>query len=161
MESPGLVFSSAPLDVMSNGADNLLPLFDDELPNDFMTWCESRVNIHWPKIRDEMHEEWSKNARKAGNWHEYSMDAYRDMCITALRMHMDEVIQCRDTVDKKELSDWRNGVNHSIAAPDGRENSGPHPLARTGECTLVEAWEIARPWFVDPCLLYTSPSPRD
>tara|TARA_B100000945_G_scaffold51088_2_gene36818 strand:+ start:14922 stop:16496 length:1575 start_codon:yes stop_codon:yes gene_type:complete len=150
MESPGLVFASAPLDVMSNGADNLLPLFDDELPNDFMTWCESRVNIHWPKIRDEMHEEWSKNARKAGNWHEYSMDAYRDMCITALRMHMDEVIQCRDTVDKTELSDWRNGVNHAIPAPDGRENSGPHPLARTGECSLVEAWEIARPWFVDP-----------
>ena len=37
MESPGLVFPTAPLDVMSNGADNLLPLFDDELiPKDFM-----------------------------------------------------------------------------------------------------------------------------
>ena len=31
MESPGLVFANAPLDVMKNGADNLLPLFDDEL----------------------------------------------------------------------------------------------------------------------------------
>ena len=29
MESPGLVFASAPLDVMSNVADNLLPIYDD------------------------------------------------------------------------------------------------------------------------------------
>lgn len=150
MESPGLVFPSAPLDVMANGADNLLPLFDDELPEDFMHWCESRIDIHWPKIRDEMHEEWSNNARKAGNWHDYSMDVYRDMCVTALRMHMDEVKQCRDTITEIELSDWRKGARNEIPAPDGRKKSGPHPLARTGQCTLVEAWEIARPWFVDP-----------
>ena len=43
MESPGLVFPSAPLDVMANGADNLLPLFDDELPKDFMDWCENET----------------------------------------------------------------------------------------------------------------------
>ena len=85
MESPGLIFATAPLDVMSKGADNLLPLFDDELPDDFMSWCESRVDVHWPKIRDEMHAEWSKDPRKAGNWHDYSMDDYRDMCVTALR----------------------------------------------------------------------------
>ena len=54
LESPGLVFANAPLDVMANGADNLLPLFDDELPTDFMDWCEVRVDTHWPKIRDEM-----------------------------------------------------------------------------------------------------------
>jgi len=150
MESPGFVFPSAPLDVMTNGTDNLLPLFDDELPKDFMAWCESRVDVHWPKIRDEMHNEWSKDARKAGNWHDYSMDVYRDMCVTALRMHMDEVNQCKDTISETELSDWRNGIRNEIPAPDGRQKSGPHPLARTGQCTLVEAWEIARPWFVDP-----------
>ena len=49
MESPGLVFPNAPLDVMKNGADKLLPLFEDELPNDFLGWCESRVSVHWPK----------------------------------------------------------------------------------------------------------------
>ena len=130
MESPGLVFPTAPLDVMSNGADNLLPLFDDELPKEFMHWCESRVDVHWPKIRDEMHEEWSKDARKAGNWHDYSMETYRDMCVTALRMHMDEVNQCKDTISETELSDWRNGIRNEIPAPDGRENSGPHPLGQ-------------------------------
>lgn len=150
MESPGLVFANAPLDVMKNGADNLLPLFDDELPNDFLEWCESRVNIHWPKIRDEMHQEWSKDARKSGNWHDYDMDVYRDMCVTALNMHMNEVIDCKNNVTESELSDWRSGKNYAIPAPDGREKEGRHPLSRTGKCNLVEAWEIARPWFVDP-----------
>ena len=62
LESPGLVFANAPLDVMANGADNLLPLFDDELPDDFMSWCESRVDTHWPKIRDEMQQTMQKHA---------------------------------------------------------------------------------------------------
>ena len=150
MESPGLVFPNAPLDVMKNGADNLLPLFDDEVPNDFLGWCESRVNAHWPKIRDEMHEEWSKDARKSGNWHDYDMDVYRDMCITALRMHMDEVMDCKSTISESELTEWREGKRFAIPAPDGRQKEGSHPLGRTGECSLVEAWEIARPWFVDP-----------
>ncbi|MGB1491326.1 MAG: PD-(D/E)XK nuclease family protein, partial [Candidatus Poseidoniaceae archaeon] len=150
IESPGLVFANAPLDVMKNGADNLLPLFDDEVPNDFLGWCESRVNVHWPKIRDEMHEEWSKDARKSGNWHDYDMDVYREMCVTALRMHMDEVMDCKNSISDSELTEWREGKRFAIPAPDGRVKEGSHPLARIGECSLVEAWEIARPWFVDP-----------
>ena len=150
LESPGLVFPNAPLDVMSNGADKLLPLFDDEVPSDFREWCRARVDVHWPKIRDEMHLEWKKNPRKAGNWNEYSMQTYRDMCVTALEMHMIEVNQCRNTISKEELECWRNGMRHEIPAPDGRQNSGPHPLRGKGSCSLVEAWEIARPWFVDP-----------
>ena len=150
MESPGLVFATAPTDVLSNGADKLLPLFDDELPSDFISWCESRVDAHWPAIRDEMHAAWSEDARKAGNWHDYSMEAYRDMCVNALTMHMGEVEECMKTISEQELNDWRSGFRQEIPAPDGREENGPHPIARTGDCHLVEAWEIARPWFVDP-----------
>ncbi|MBT4066613.1 MAG: hypothetical protein HOE76_05275 [Euryarchaeota archaeon] len=150
MESPGIVFNTAPADVLSKGADHLLPLLDNELPSDFMAWCASRVDAHWPGIRDAMHAEWSKDARKSGNWHEYSMDTYRDMCVTALGMHMDEVTECKDTVSQEELTQWRDGDRPTIPAPDGRKNTGPHPLANSGDCTLVEAWEIARPWFVDP-----------
>ena len=150
MESPGLVFANAPVDVIANGVDHLLPLFDDELPDDFLSWCESRVDVHWPGIRDAMHEEWSKDARKAGNWHEYSMEAYRDMCVSGLRMHLDEVKDCMDTVSQTELNGWREGKRPEIPAPDGRSKEGPNPIARKGDCTLVEAWEIARPWFVDP-----------
>ena len=37
MESPGLVFANAPVDIIANGVDHLLPLFDDELPDDFLS----------------------------------------------------------------------------------------------------------------------------
>ena len=43
--------------------------------------------MHWPKIRDEMHEEWSKDARKSGNWHDYDMDVYREMCNSVENAH--------------------------------------------------------------------------
>ena len=86
---------------------------------------------------------------KQGNWHDYSMDDYRNMCVTALKMHMDEVVDCCNTISDSELNDWRNGSRLEIT-PDGRQDSGPHPLAKQGDCTMVEAWEIARPWFVDP-----------
>ena len=140
MESPGLVFPNAPSDVLSNGADNLLPLLDNELPNDFEKWCEARVDAHWPAIRDEMHAEWSKDARKSGNWHDYSMEVYRDMCVTALRMHMEEVLDCQTNISEDELKDWRNGVRPDIPAHDARTKSGTFsgsPFIKSGESRMV------------------------
>ena len=150
MESPGLILANAPPNLISNGADNLLPLFDEEVTTNIEQWCASRVDAYWPGIRDSMHEEWSKNARKAGNWHEYSMEEYRNMCVNALIMHIEEVKLCQKSITQKELNDWRDGFKHEIPAPDRRTKQGRHPLSSTGDCTLVEAWEIARPWFVDP-----------
>ena len=154
MESPGLVVDSAPSNVIDMGVDSLLPLFDNEVPTteqELTAWCEKRVDAYWPGIRDAMHQEWQNDARNAGDWHEYSMDTYRDMCVTALNMHIGEVIQCMDDVGSEELSLWRAGHRPTIPAPDGRNRSTEqHPLAKDGDCTLIEAWEIARPWFVDP-----------
>ena len=116
MESPNLVVSAAPSDVMKIGAENLLPLLPHEQPDDIIAWCEARVDVHWPAIRDAMHAQWNKDARRAGNWHEYSMEAYRDMCVTACRMHLEIAQQHAD---------------------------------ETG-CTINQAWDEARPWFVDP-----------
>ena len=150
-ESPGLVMAAAPSSVMENGADNLLPLFPDEIESDLSIWCEARVDAHWPAIRDAMHAEWNKNERRSGNWHEYSMQTYRDMCVTACQMHIDEVKSCLSSVSTDELEAWRSGQRFEIPAPDGRSSlEGRHPLAGDGSCSQVEAWEIARPWFVDP-----------
>ena len=99
MESPGLILANAPPNLISNGADNLLPLFDEEVTTNIEQWCASRVDAYWPGIRDAMHEEWSKNARKAGNWHEYSMEEYRNMCVNALIMHIEEVKLCQKSID--------------------------------------------------------------
>ena len=154
MESPGMIFYQAPADVMEIGADFLLPLLDDEVPDteeELLLWCEKRVDVHWPIIRDKMHTEWQKHARKGGNWHDYSMQQYRDMCVTATKIHIGEVIKCMQEVGARELTMWREGHKLEIPAPDTRSKEfDRHPLARDGECTLVEAWEIARPWFVDP-----------
>jgi len=152
MESPGIVTSSAPTTVLNNGADNLLPLYDNEISDDISQWYAARIAAYWPDISKAMQDEWSKNPRKAGNWHDYSMDEYMQMCVTALDLHMEEVRLVRDSVSDEELQLWRNGENYSIRSPDRREQSGPHPLARQGSCHIVEAWEIARPWFVDPDL---------
>ena len=51
----------------------------------------------------------------------------------------------------EEVDAWRAGKRDYWPAPDGRGYSiDVHPLAQTGAITLIEAWEIARPWFVDP-----------
>ncbi len=151
MESPGIVIGNAPHDVLKNGADDLLPLYENEIENDFEKWSIERVSKHWPIIYEEMKNEWQNNIRKAGNWLDYSVDDYKNMCISALQMHLQEVINCKNCIGESELSAWRNGYRPSIPAPDGRtENIQRHPLASEGECTLLEAWEIARPWFVDP-----------
>lgn len=153
MESPGIVTSSAPITVLQNGADNLLPLYDSEISNDISQWYASRIAKYWPDICKAMQEEWSKNPRKAGNWHDYSMEEYMQMCITALDLHLEEVLIVKESISDEELQKWRNGDdNLLIRSPDRREQLGPHPLARDGPCHLVEAWEIARPWFVDPDL---------
>ena len=59
MESPGLILANAPPNLISNGADNLLPLFDEEVTTNIEQWCASRVDAYWPEIRDAMHEELS------------------------------------------------------------------------------------------------------
>jgi len=152
LESPGLVAKNAPTTVMSGGADTLLPLYDDEIETDLRNWYSARVEAYWPDICEQMHKEWEANPRKGGNWHDYSMEDYQNMCVTALEMHFEEVLTLQKSISDGELADWRNGKTHQIRSPDRRTQSGTHPLARTGDCHIVEAWEIARPWFVDPDL---------
>ena len=50
------------------------------------------------------------------------------------------------------MDEWRNGKRKKWPAPDGfpRSWDQPHPAAGTGPISWTEAWEVARPWFVDP-----------
>ena len=50
------------------------------------------------------------------------------------------------------LSRFRSGERPEWPAPDGFPHDWPlpHPAVGEGDCTLMEAWEIVRPWFVDP-----------
>ena len=65
--------------------------------------------------------------------------------------HLKEVSQCKDTVTDEILNSWRSGIRNEIPSPDGRLlEQKPHPLAGNSDCSILEAWEISRPWFVDP-----------
>ena len=70
-------------------------------------------------------------------------------------MHLDQVERCLNSLDSDTLESWRGGSNRpEWPAPDGfpLSWSEPHPCAQepNTEPSWTEAWEIARPWFVDP-----------
>ena len=94
---------------------------------------------------------WEKSERKMGEWSDIDSDIGLQMCRHGLDFHIEEVLRCHSEISNYDLNTWRSGKHHIIPAPDGRKNRpSPHPLAWEGNCTLIEAWEIARPWFVDP-----------
>ena len=170
-ESPGLLVSSAdskilestPLD--ENGLPNredadwpatkLLVLPEKMQPStidEIKTWGRERLDIHLPLSLEEMRLEWESEERKAGNWSTVNSQYCLKMCYTALDMHLVELQRCFESDGGPNLENWREGNRDFWPAPDGRgfdlENN--HPLASKDSFTLVEAWEICRPWFVDP-----------
>ena len=70
----------------------------------------------------------------------------------ALLFHLDEVERCVEADGGPGLEAWRRGERPAWPAPDGfpHEAFDGHPLASSGPVSWCEAWEIARPWFVDP-----------
>ena len=171
-EAPALIVATAPEDIYAptpldeDGrpdrnhegvwpADQLLLLPVSKWPTDkatLLAWAEKRVLMHLAASLEAMRVEWSKHDRRAGNW-EDDVDIKRcaQMATNGIKMHMQEVEACYDTIDDDELEQWRSGHRQHWPAPDGRGYTlEAHPLAQSGEIKWIEAWEIARPWFVDP-----------
>ena len=171
-ESPGLISSNASHDTISripldgNGqpdrnsdevwpSQRILPLPDKLLPksiSDIRDWAISRIDAHLPVSLEEMRIEWNKDERKAGDWSDVDPNYCREMCINGIDMHLKELESCMENIDENTLKLWRNGHREEWPSPDGFGFSleGTHPLANNSEITLLEAWEISRPWFVDP-----------
>ena len=171
-ESPSLIVSSAPADIYAPTplddegrpdrnydkkwpAEQLLLLPDSKWPtksDSLLEWANQRVLSHLAVCLKEMRIEWSKHDRKAGDWKaDVDIERCERMAKNGIRLHMDEVNSCMRTVRQEEVDAWRTGKRDFWPAPDGRGYSmDVHPLAQTGAVTLSEAWEIARPWFVDP-----------
>ena len=171
-ESPGLISSNASHDTISripldgNGqpdrnsdevwpSQRILPLPDKLLPksiSDIRDWAISRIDAHLPVSLEEMRIEWNKDERKAGDWSDVDPNYCREMCINGIDMHLKELESCMENIDENTLKLWRNGHREEWPSPDGFGFSleGKHPLANNSKITLLEAWEISRPWFVDP-----------
>jgi len=171
-ESPGLISSNASHDTISriplddNGqpdrnsdevwpSQRILPLPDKLLPksiSEIRDWAISRIDAHLPVSLEEMRVEWNKDERKAGDWSDVDPNYCREMCINGIDMHLKELESCMENIDENTLKLWRNGNREEWPSPDGFGFSleGTHPLANNSKITLLEAWEISRPWFVDP-----------
>ena len=171
-ESPGLISSNASHDTISriplddNGqpdrnsdevwpSQRILPLPHKLLPksiSEIRDWAISRIDAHLPVSLEEMRVEWNKDERKAGDWSDVDPNYCREMCINGIDMHLKELESCMENIDENTLKLWRNGHREEWPSPDGFGFSleGTHPLANNSKITLLEAWEISRPWFVDP-----------
>ena len=171
-ESPALISSNASNDTLSkiplddNGqpdrekgliwpSQRLLPLPRKSWPksiDEVRKWAISRLDVHLPISLNEMKREWEKDERKSGNWDEVDPIYCRQMCINGLEMHLEELKKCVSANGGPNLQNWRKGDRDYWPSPDGFgfEIIGNHPLADEGDVSITEAWEISRPWFVEP-----------
>jgi len=171
-ESPGFIVASSSPDVLppspyvddgtpvpAGKADwpavGLMPLFPHEQPSSkdaLQAWALQRANAHLPPALERMRLLWEKDERKAGEWSEVDPAKCLAMVHHALLFHLDEVERCVEADGGPGLEAWRRGERPAWPAPDGfpHEAFDGHPLATSGPVSWCEAWEIARPWFVDP-----------
>ena len=171
-ESPGFIVATSSADVLppspygedgtplppdeaSWPAVDLMPLFPHEQPSskqDLQTWAAERARAHLPPALERMRLLWEKDERKAGDWSEVDPERCLQMVQHALVFHLDEVERCMQAEGGPGLEAWRRGERPVWPAPDGFPHQAfeGHPLASSGAISWCEAWEIARPWFVDP-----------
>ena len=171
-DSPALVSSTAedqmqsPLDEQGN------PLWDSEegwpsptmqaidessWPTDIealTTWAHSRAEAHFEKCWEDAKSDWLANPNRRGTIEDADPEECLNMVIRGIDLHLREVQSCLESAHG-DLEAWRRGeYRPHWPAPDGfpRVWTNPHPSSRQhGEqMHITEAWEIARPWFVDP-----------
>lgn len=172
-DSPGLLTGGAPGDTLGPSpylddgepvpkgeaawpADGLMPLFPHERPDSMAAlenWALQRCAVHLPTALERAKEAWATDERRSGDWSEVDGQACLAMVEAGVRFHLAEVERCVAAGGGPYLDAWRNGERVAHPSPDGfSPQSFPsgHPLATDGEVTWTEAWELARPWFVDP-----------
>ena len=171
-ESPSLLLSNASEDTLSKipididgkpsrksnltwPANRIIPLPENQIPRtleEIEVWAKERMKLHLKSALLAAQKDWERQERKSGDWSDVKFDYCLEMCINALRYHLDEVNRCFLSIDESVLSKWRAGNREHWPAPDGFgfTINSKHPLAKEGKISILEAWEIARPWFVEP-----------
>ena len=116
------------------------------------TWAQARCDIHLPMVKQIHVEEFEDNPMSIGSGADLDDELMQKMAYATIDFHLTEVERCLQMNGGPKLSEFRSGKRPKWPAPDGfpYDWETPHPAATKGDCTLMEAWEIARPWFVDP-----------
>ncbi|MED6312974.1 MAG: PD-(D/E)XK nuclease family protein [Candidatus Thermoplasmatota archaeon] len=171
-DSPSLITPEAPDTLISPLNEDGAPDWEDEQkwmaarlsarPSEdwptsreaLMEWAIARVEVHFDRCWDAAVEDWQATQNRAGSLEDIEPEECREMILEGIRMHLDEVEKCLEANGGPNLKSWRAGeARDEIPAPDGfpLHWKTPHPSAQGhGEMTWCEAWELARPWFVDP-----------
>ena len=138
-------------------APTLVELTEDEWPTDrdsLEAWAMARIDVHFEACWDAAVLDWESIPNRVGSVDTADPDEGLAMTRAGLRLHLDQVQACIEASGGPGLADWRKGGSRGDwPAPDGfpRVWNEVHPAARdSGEITWCEAWEVARPWFVDP-----------
>ncbi len=136
-------------------SNRIIPLPIKQRPNsldELENWALARLEFHLPTALENARKDWARQERKSGDWSEVKYDYCLEMCLNGIRFHLEEVNRCVNTIDDARLNDWRQGKREYWPAPDGYGYTlvGKHSLSVAGPVTIAEAWEIARPWFVEP-----------
>ena len=118
------------------------------------TWAHARARVHFQRCWDEACDDWAANPNRKGTVEDADPDQCLSMVLRGIDLHLQEVEECLNSEDV-DVDAWRSGKSRPAwPAPDGfpRDWSSPSHAAYDigSDMHVVEAWEIARPWFVDP-----------
>tara|TARA_B100001113_G_scaffold54522_1_gene40359 strand:- start:2010 stop:3887 length:1878 start_codon:yes stop_codon:yes gene_type:complete len=117
-------------------------------------WAHARARVHFQRCWDEACDDWAANPNRKGTVEDADPDQCLSMVLRGIDLHLQEVEECLNSEDV-DVDAWRSGKSRPVwPAPDGfpRDWSSPSHAAYDigSDMHVVEAWEIARPWFVDP-----------
>ena len=117
-------------------------------------WALARVEVHFDVCWEAAVSDWESSPNRSGSVADADPDEALEMTRAGIRMHLDQVEACLGSGGGPKFTQWRaGGIRDQWPAPDGfpRTWIERHPAARdSGDITWCEAWEVARPWFVDP-----------
>ena len=158
MKSPLLDDGSLDYDnQMAWPSPTMLELPEEQWPDDrkaLESWAMSRVDVHFDSCWDAAVADWESAPNRSGSVADADPEEALEMVRAGIRMHLDQVETCLKAGGGPKFSEWRaGGMRGQWPAPDGfpRVWIERHPAARdSGDITWFEAWEVARPWFVDP-----------
>lgn len=169
-DSPAFISADSGVSMLSPLANDGSPAFDEpnywagpalearlksEWPTDrasLEAWATSRAETHFQRCWDEAVADWKASPNRTGSEDDIDVAEGREMVNAAIRLHLDQVGACIDAGGGPGIEAWRRGSREHWPAPDGfpRSWDEPHPTASSGPVSWAEAWEVARPWFVDP-----------
>jgi len=123
--------------------------------NQLYEWALSRIEIHFDSCWNSAISDWESSPNRIGDSKDIDPDEGRNMVIAGINLHLDQVELCLKENGGSYLETWRKGeYRPDWPSPDGfpKNWNSPHPSAEdvSSPITWVEAWELSRPWFVDP-----------